>query len=144
MSEKKEMTREEAIEIFEQKGWWIAQKETFTSKQAEEIIKLNDAVNFALSALRPISREQVEEVYPACDVCGGGKEIRSDNFCGMARLRIVGDSINLRGDEKKIKSFGHIYAPSFSVRFCPFCGKPLTDEAVDMMLERWKEALENG
>ena len=56
------MTREEAIEIFEQKGWWIAQKETFTSKQAEEIIKLNDAVNFALSALRPVSREQVDVV----------------------------------------------------------------------------------
>lgn len=46
------MAREEAIEIFEQKGWWIAQKETLTSKQAEEIIKLNNAVNFALSALR--------------------------------------------------------------------------------------------
>ena len=92
--------------------------------------------NFAISALRPVSREQVEEVYPACDVCGGGKEIRSDNFCGMARLRIVGDSINLRGDEKKIKFFGHIYAPSFSVRFCPFCGRPLTDEAVQMVMER--------
>ena len=57
------MTREEAIEIFEQKGWWIAQKETFTSKQAEEIIKLNDAVNFALSALRPVSRERVERIW---------------------------------------------------------------------------------
>ena len=91
------------------------------------------ALDIALTALRPVSREQVEKVYPACDVCGGGKEIRSDNFCGMARLRIVGDSINLRGDEKKIKFFGHIYAPSFSVRFCPFCGKPLTDEAVEMV-----------
>ena len=57
------MTREEVIEIFEQKGWWIAQKETLTSKQAEEIIKLNDAVDFALSALRPVSREQVEKVW---------------------------------------------------------------------------------
>lgn len=57
------MTREEAIEIFEQKGWWIAQKETLTSKQAEEIIKLNDAVDLALSALRPVSREQVEKVW---------------------------------------------------------------------------------
>lgn len=46
------MTREEAIEIFEQKGWWIAQKETLTSKQAEEIIKLNNAVDFALSTLQ--------------------------------------------------------------------------------------------
>ena len=57
-------------------------------------------------------------------------------------MRIVGDSIDLRGDEKKIKFFGHIYAPSFSVKFCPFCGKPLTDETVDMMLERL-EALNN-
>ena len=100
------------------------------------------ALDIALSSLRPVSREQVEKVYPACDVCGGGKEIRSDNFCGMARLRIVGDSINLRGDEKKIKFFGHIYAPSFSVRFCPFCGKTLTDEAVEMVMERL-EALQS-
>ena len=95
-----------------------------------------EALSVALAALRGPTREQVEKVYPACDVCGGGKEIRSDNFCGMARLRIVGDSINLRGDEKKIKFFGHIYAPSFSVRFCPFCGKPLTDKAVQMVMER--------
>lgn len=25
--------------------------------------------------------------------------------------------------------------------FCPECGQPKTDEAVDMMLERWKEAV---
>ena len=28
--------------------------------------------------------------------------------------------------------------------FCHNCGAALTDEAVDMMLERWKEALENA
>ncbi len=27
------------------------------------------------------------------------------------------------------------------LKFCPFCGAPMTDEAVDMMLERWKEAV---
>ena len=26
--------------------------------------------------------------------------------------------------------------------FCPICGAPMTDEAVDMMLEKWKGALE--
>ena len=26
--------------------------------------------------------------------------------------------------------------------FCPACGAPMTDEAVDMMLERWKEAVD--
>ena len=122
------MTREEAIERYEGIRYTVA---CFTGSKKD-----CDAVDMAFSALRPVSREQVEKVYPACDVCGGGEEIRSDNFCGMARLRIVGDSINLRGDEKKIKFFGHIYAPSFSVRFCPFCGKPLTDEAVQMVMER--------
>lgn len=27
------------------------------------------------------------------------------------------------------------------LKFCPFCGAPMTDEAVDMMLEKWKEAV---
>lgn len=125
------MTREEAIAIIERlahtEAKWPGTEDTL------------EALDLAIAALRPVSRELVEKVYPACDVCGGGKEIRSDNFCGMARLRIVGDSINLRGDEKKIKFFGHIYAPSFSVRFCPFCGKPLTDEAVRMVMERMEE-----
>ena len=31
-----------------------------------------------------------------------------------------------------------------SGHFCPDCGAPMTDEAVDMILERWKEALDNG
>ena len=27
--------------------------------------------------------------------------------------------------------------------FCPECGQPKTDEAVEMVVERWKEALDN-
>ena len=81
-------------------------------------------------------REQVEKAFPGCEMCREKKEVKSDNFCGAATMRIVGDSIDLRGNEKKIKFFGHIYAPSFSVKFCPFCGRPLTDEAVQMVMER--------
>ena len=123
------MAREEAIEIFEQKGWWIAQKETLTSKQAEEIIKLNNAVNFALSALRPVSREQVEKVFGGkweeetyTTVSGRGRVIHSKkctcSACGKANGRT-------------------------KTNFCPSCGAPMTDEAVQMVMERWKEALEN-
>ena len=90
-----------------------------------------------------INKEQAEKVWAGCDICWGRKEIISDNFCGAATLRVIGASIDLRGDEKKIKFFGHIYAPSFSVKFCPFCGKPLTDEAVEMVMERL-EALKNA
>lgn len=34
--------------------------------------------------------------------------------------------------------------PEIITPFCPLCGSPMTDEAVDMMLERWKEALHNA
>ena len=105
-------------------------------KSYPNVPQFMEALGMALSALRPVSREQVEKVWFGCDICRGDKEVKSDNFCGAATMRIVGDSIDLRGDEKKIKFFGHIYAPSFSVRFCPFCGKPLADEAVEMVMER--------
>ena len=101
------------------------------------------ALDLAISALRPVSREQVEQVFPGCEMCREKKKVKSDNFCGAATMKIVGDSIDLCGDEKKIKFFGHIYAPSFSVKFCPFCSRPLTDEAVEMVMERL-EALKDG
>ena len=108
----------------------------YVSNWLNEEFEIVEDENFIIAALRPVSREQVKKVWFGCDICRGDKEVKSDNFCGAATMRIVGDSIDLLGDEKKIKFFGHIYAPSFSVRFCPFCGKPLTDEAVEMVMER--------
>lgn len=50
----------------------------------------------------------VEKVWPGCDICRGDTKIKSDNFCGAAIMQIVGDSIDLCGDAKKIKFFGKI------------------------------------
>ena len=119
------MTREEAIEIFEQKGWWIAQKETFTSKQAEEIIKLNDAVNFALSALRPFSREQVEKVWRG--------EWLHDPETGYEHCDKCLHTISL--DD---------YLNRKPPLFCEMCGAPMTDEAVQMVMERMEELKDAG
>ena len=99
-------------------------------------IRLKEALDMSITALRPVSREQVEKVFPGCEMCREKKKVKSDNFCGAATMKIVGDSIDLCGDEKKIKFFGHIYAPRFSVKFCPFCSRPLTDEAVQMVMEK--------
>lgn len=112
-------------------------------EREEALLENMQDLELALSALRPFSREQVEKVFSGCEMCREKKEVKSDNFCGAATMRIVGDSIDLRGDEKKIKFFGHIYAPSFSIRFCPFCGRPLTDEAVQMVMERLEALYEN-
>lgn len=110
------MTREEAIEIFEQKGWWIAQKETLTSKQAEEIIKLNNAVNFALSALHPVSRGQIEQNKRRWEV---QTSIFPYYYCSGC-----GESFEIHSYDKE------------KYRFCPYCMSPMTDEAVDMVMER--------
>ena len=133
------MTREEANEILEN---WNLCHYTPSREAAEAVISALDPLEI-ITALRPVSREQVEKVFHGCEMCREEKKVKSDNFCGAATMRIVGDSIDLRGDEKKIKFFGHIYAPSFSVKFCPFCGKPLTDEAVEMVMERMEEMI-NG
>lgn len=110
------MTREEAIKYFE--SW--AQCNYAPTR---------DAALMALTALTPPTQEQMERVWPGCEACKGDKTIKSDNFCGAATLRIIGDSIDLHGNDKKIKFFRHIYAPSFSIKFCPYCGRPLTQEA---------------
>ena len=75
----------------------------------------------ALSALRPVSREQVEKVWPGCDFC----KIELDDY-----PYIVAHS--------DCSSSDTCYEPGY----CPVCGKPLTDEAVEMVLERM-EALNN-
>ena len=124
------MTREEAIKALRlERGIEI-------NGNAVRVAEFLQGLDVALSALRPVSLDEVEKVFPGCEMCREKKEVKSDNFCGAATMRIVGDSIDLRGDEKKIKFFGHIYAPSFSVKFCPFCGRPLTDGAVQMVMEK--------
>ena len=73
------------------------------------------ALDMALTALRPVSREQVEKAFPGCDFC----KIELDDY-----PYIVAHSDYSSSDT--------CYEPSF----CPICGKPLTDEAVDMVMER--------
>ena len=71
-----------------------------------------DAIKLALSALRPVSREQVEKVWGGCGWC--------DEEWGTC------DPITNR----------FTMPPRGGIRFCPMCGKPLTDEAVEMVMER--------
>ena len=69
-----------------------------------------------IEALRPITREQVEKVWrgewepgnPICPICGKNK------FDGLD---------------------ADIWA-DWMPNFCPSCGAPMTDEAVDMVMER--------
>lgn len=77
-----------------------------------------EAAKMAIDALRPVSREQVEKAWPGCDFC----KVELDDY-----PYIVAHSDYSSSDT--------CYEPSF----CPICGKPLTDEAVDMVMERMEK-----
>ena len=102
------MTREEAIKHLTA---WIY---TDFENMPKQVL---DALNIALSALRPVRREQVEKV-PRCEHCKDGK-----SFDGQ--VVIMGNK------------------GMFPLNFCPHCGLPLTDEAVQMVMERM-EKLKNA
>lgn len=88
-------------------------------------------VKAALTALRPVSREQVEKVFSGCD------------FCSCADFGEFGFEIT-KHYAKICCAIGNWRFPqNEQFMFCPKCGKPLTAEAVDMMLRRWKEAVDD-
>lgn len=119
------MTNEEAIErLSEQynlcKG--IYECSANPQKSYPEVPKFMEALGMALSALRPVSREQVEKVWRGewvVQMDGNGYLYKNMVECSRCKTT-------------------HIGHPNVG-RFCPHCGAPMTDEAVDMVLERLEE-----
>ena len=75
-----------------------------------------DAVGLALTTLRPISREQVEKEWRGCEKCNGAGEY---------------------------SRYAENLTKTLLAKYCPHCGRPLTDEAVEIVMERL-EALKDG
>ena len=121
------MTREEAIEYFESLLKRFEEMyETETSYLGKAHTETTiEATRMALSALRPVSRERVEKLRGEWQVCfeDWRKQIAGDQ-CSKCGFQHYGTSIN-------------------HYKFCPACGSPMTDEAVEMVMERLEE-LSNG
>ncbi len=100
------MTREEAIKTLQ---WYVDDAgiswEDFT-----------EAFDMTLNALRPVTREQVAEVWRGCDLC------LDDSWQRILMIPKRFDHTNMLSAEL--------------AQFCPGCGRPLTDKAVDMVMER--------
>ena len=117
------MTREEAIEELERllRHWDDLEngKRCFWGYD-------NEAVALALSALRPISREEVEKVRGEwIDI--DGEKVPVDKYgqpFGWAQCSACGEYLTA---SEEYSCIGH---------FCPNCGAPMTDEAVEMVMER--------
>ena len=110
------MTREEAI------------KELETIKMCEvDTVRQVQALDVAITALRPVSRERVENVWSPCNFCAGAKYITG----GVTAVYPVSET---RQQETLAEG---------DFDFCPVCGRPLTDEAVEMVMERLEALYEN-
>ena len=70
-----------------------------------------EALDIALSALRPVSREQVERMRGKWE-----KDVPLGYQCKSCEGLVIGKT-----------------------NFCPNCGAPMTDEAVEMVMERLEE-----
>ena len=82
-----------------------------------------EAIRVSLSALRGPTREMVDGMFPGCPYCKPDSE---------GYVRKFG-AYSIQNGELET---GHCKPKK--INFCPHCSSPLTDEAVDMMLERWK------
>lgn len=113
------VTREEAIDV-------VGEYRNVISKM-ENTEYTVEALDVALSALRGPTREMVERMFRGCADCQRKTCVSCRRF-GRVPERCIDCN-----DQDKWSPWN----------FCPVCGKPLTDEVVDMMLERWKEAVQD-
>ena len=109
------MTREEAIKVLNNFPIDFRNSGGFEAMEALKI---------ALSALRPVSREQVEKVWR-------GEWTPGDSICPVCeKNKFEGLDADIWAD----------WMPSF----CPNCGAPVTDEAVEMVMERMEALYERN
>lgn len=116
-------TREEAVKWLEETiqdtdTYW----ESCSDALQKELDEQKEVFLVALTALRPVSRERLEKMRSEW-VPLNNTQVHFCESCGA--------SFNL-----------YSYCKN-DYRFCPYCGAPMTDEAVQMVIERM-EALKDA
>ena len=131
------MTREEAIALFEKQltAAQVVLDSGFGSNPGENnslYRRRKEMAEIALTALRPVSREQVEKVWGF----GGWETVPDQGFVDTMGRQVYHLHCHHCGFFWREKGHAKYF------KFCPACGAPMTDEAVDMVMERM-EALKD-
>ena len=107
------MTREEL------RQWFAEWLDDYYDELYSEDDLTPEVAESVLSTLRPVSREQVEKVWRA----HWNESTHMGGFVYCSRC-------------------GYNALEANNYTFCPKCGSPFTDEAVQMVMERWKEVVD--
>ena len=129
------MTREEAIELVCYGDWLNI---LMLHLGDDDINRLAEAMCIIGNIFRPISRERVEKVWR-------GKWVkRHKHRGGFRRVKgfdDMGEQHEITIDERC--EYDDLYcskcgkqSPDNFLNFCGYCGAPMTDEAVQMVMER--------
>ena len=117
------MTKEEIIKQYEMA---VEGGELIAPFMGEDEKELYEMLKAGLSALRPITREQVEKMRGEwIDI--DGEKVPVDKYgqpFGWAMCSACGEYLTASDEYPCIGNF------------CPNCGAPMTDKAVDMVMER--------
>ena len=108
------MTREEAITQLE---LLLEYCESMMTSEYPVWRRDCEALQMLIAALRPISREQVEKVWRGCEKCNGAGEY---------------------------SRYAENLTKTLLAKYCPHCGRPLTDEAMQMVMERLEALHDTG
>ena len=113
------MTREEAID-------YLSAIKLLLRDVGVDTEKAHSAIDIALAALRPVTREQVEKVWRGEWIGDDDEKVgiidgspMKSATCSACGNWLVGS------DEYDCSGY-----------FCPACGRAMTDEAVQMVMER--------
>ena len=128
------MKREEIIKEYENA---VVANGLAAAAGNEEAAKSYELFKAGLYALRPFSREQVEKVWRGCKMCSGRNKIKLKP-CANGDLGVQAEIGSAgKGDTFGLVVYNHLLASGYvDFPFCPFCGKPMTEEAVEMVMKR--------
>lgn len=112
------MTREEAIKVLNNFPIDFRRSGGFEAMEALKI---------AILALRSVSRERVEKVWR-------GEWLNFYNDFSTAECSKCGELFDVSDTNENLKVLFDAFKKYY--QFCPHCGAPMTDKAVDMVVER--------
>ena len=129
------MTREEARKILQK----LATNSLCVEDYSNDKIKISSRMG--AQALRPVSRETVEKVWRGEWV---KRHKRRGGFRRVKGIDDMGEQHEVTVDERC--EYDDLYfskcgkqSPDNFLNFCGYCGAPMTDEAVEMVIERLEE-----